>query len=92
MLSTTIYPSLNGKAVFITGGASGIGRTMVERFAAQHAVVKFVDIDTVAGERRYYFSSMHTFTNFGGWGGAITRSWHARWPKRRTPWAKTWVG
>ena len=51
MLSTTIYPSLKGRAVFITGGASGIGRTMVERFAAQHAVVKFVDIDTVAGER-----------------------------------------
>jgi len=39
-----IYPSLRGRAVFITGGASGIGEAIVEHFAAQGARVAFVDI------------------------------------------------
>jgi D-xylose 1-dehydrogenase len=38
------YPSLRGKSVFITGGGSGIGETLVESFAAQGAKVAFVDI------------------------------------------------
>jgi D-xylose 1-dehydrogenase len=38
------YPSLAGRAVFITGGASGIGAALVERFAAQGARVAFIDI------------------------------------------------
>lgn len=38
------YPSLAGRAVFITGGGSGIGATLVERFADQGAQVAFVDI------------------------------------------------
>ena len=38
------YPSLRGKSVFITGGGSGIGETLVESFAAQGARVAFVDI------------------------------------------------
>ena len=39
-----IYPSLRERAVFITGGASGIGAALVEHFAAQGARVAFVDI------------------------------------------------
>jgi NAD(P)-dependent dehydrogenase (short-subunit alcohol dehydrogenase family) len=39
-----IYPSLAGRRVFITGGASGIGSAMVAHFAAQGAHVAFVDI------------------------------------------------
>jgi len=39
-----VYPSLRGRAVFITGGASGIGEAIVEHFAAQGARVAFVDI------------------------------------------------
>lgn len=39
------YLSLEGQSVFITGGGSGIGATMVEAFAEQGARVAFVDID-----------------------------------------------
>jgi NAD(P)-dependent dehydrogenase (short-subunit alcohol dehydrogenase family) len=38
------FPSLEGRAVFITGGGSGIGAAMVEAFALQGARVAFVDI------------------------------------------------
>ena len=44
------YPSLNGKVVFITGGGTGIGACMVQRFCAQGAKVAFVDIATQASE------------------------------------------
>lgn len=39
------YPSLKGKVIFITGGATGIGADFVRSFAAQGALVAFVDID-----------------------------------------------
>lgn len=44
--STTraIYPSLRGKRVLVTGGASGIGEGLVEAFVAQGARVAFCDI------------------------------------------------
>jgi NAD(P)-dependent dehydrogenase (short-subunit alcohol dehydrogenase family) len=38
------YPSLAGKTVFVSGGASGIGEAIVRAFAAQKAKVGFVDI------------------------------------------------
>ena len=44
-----IYPSLAGKRVLVTGGASGIGAGMVEAFVAQGARVAFVDLDAAAG-------------------------------------------
>jgi NAD(P)-dependent dehydrogenase (short-subunit alcohol dehydrogenase family) len=43
--SFAIYPSLAGKVVYITGGASGIGAEIVTAFAAQGAKVGFVDLD-----------------------------------------------
>lgn len=43
------YPSLVGRQVLITGGASGIGRAMVEAFVAQGARVAFLDVDAVEG-------------------------------------------
>ena len=44
------YPSLSGKAVLITGGASGIGAAMVEAFAAQGSRVFFIDVDEGAAK------------------------------------------
>lgn len=38
------HPSLRGRAVFVTGGGSGIGAAIVRAFAAQGARVAFVDI------------------------------------------------
>ena len=39
-----IYPSLAGRGVFITGGATGIGAAFVEAFVRNGAKVAFVDI------------------------------------------------
>src|SRR5436190_22212143 len=39
-----LYPSLKDRSVFITGGGSGIGESLVEHFCAQGAKVAFVDI------------------------------------------------
>lgn len=44
------YPSLQDRGVVITGGATGIGATLVEAFVAQGARVGFIDIDHRSGE------------------------------------------
>lgn len=41
---SALYPSLQGRVVFITGGGSGIGARLTHAFAAQNARVAFVDI------------------------------------------------
>lgn len=38
------FPSLKNKRVFVTGGGSGIGESIVTAFAQQHAQVAFIDI------------------------------------------------
>lgn len=43
-MSFASYPSLSGRVVFVTGGASGIGADIVRAFANQDARVAFVDI------------------------------------------------
>src|SRR5438876_3163109 len=43
------YPSLRGRVVLVTGGASGIGEKIVEEFARQGAKVAFLDIQNEAG-------------------------------------------
>jgi len=42
--SFAIYPSLKDRSVFITGGGSGIGASLVRHFASQRSRVGFVDI------------------------------------------------
>jgi D-xylose 1-dehydrogenase len=42
------YPSLRGRHVLVTGGGSGIGRSIVEHFVDQGARVSFVDINAKA--------------------------------------------
>lgn len=37
----TIYPSLKGKLIFISGGSSGIGADLARHFAAQGSTVAF---------------------------------------------------
>ena len=39
------YPSLDGRSVLVTGGASGIGADIVRGFAEQGAKVGFIDLD-----------------------------------------------
>lgn len=46
----TRYPCLEHRVVFISGGGSGIGASLVEHFALQGARVAFCDIETVAAE------------------------------------------
>lgn len=43
------YPSLVGRTVFISGGASGIGEALVRAFHGQGARVAFCDLDVAAG-------------------------------------------
>ena len=50
MSNYAIYPSLKDRAVFITGGGSGIGASIVEHFCAQGSKVAFVDIAREASE------------------------------------------
>ena len=44
------YPSLKDRSVFVSGGGSGIGASIVEHFAAQGSKVAFVDIDEPASK------------------------------------------
>ena len=44
------YPSIKDKVVIITGGASGIGESIVENFLQQGSKVAFLDKD----EKKYW--------------------------------------
>jgi NAD(P)-dependent dehydrogenase (short-subunit alcohol dehydrogenase family) len=50
MSQFAIYPSLAGRRVLVTGGASGIGAGIVEHFAAQGSHVGFLDLDEASAE------------------------------------------
>ena len=49
-LRGAIYPDLEGKAVLVTGGGSGIGAAIVRAFARQKALVGFVDVKRAESE------------------------------------------
>ena len=44
------YPSLQGRRVFVTGGATGIGAAVVAALSRQGAQVAFVDVAASAAE------------------------------------------
>jgi NAD(P)-dependent dehydrogenase (short-subunit alcohol dehydrogenase family) len=50
MLQQAKYPDLEGAAVLITGGGTGIGAALTEGFAAQGAKVAFMDVAAEASE------------------------------------------
>jgi NAD(P)-dependent dehydrogenase (short-subunit alcohol dehydrogenase family) len=51
MSEFAIYPSLKGKRVLVSGGASGIGALTVGAFAEQGADIAFLDRDVEASKR-----------------------------------------
>ncbi len=50
MEGSALYPTLKGRHVFITGGGSGIGKSLVQHFGHQGARVSFVDINEKASQ------------------------------------------
>src|SRR5215203_2110791 len=46
----SVFPSLNKRSVFVTGGGSGIGAAIVTAFAQQGARVAFIDVAGEASE------------------------------------------
>ena len=50
METWAIYPSLKGRVVIVSGGASGIGAEIVRGFVGQGARVGFVDFDRDGGQ------------------------------------------
>ena len=51
MTQFATYPSLKGRSVLVTGGATGIGEALVTGFAEQGARVAFFDIQEDAGRQ-----------------------------------------
>ncbi|MEQ9333419.1 SDR family oxidoreductase [Thalassobaculum sp.] len=50
MSNGAVYPSLKDRVVLVTGGAGGIGASIVEHFCRQQARVGFLDYDRQGGE------------------------------------------
>ena len=50
MSNNAIYPSLKDRTVFVSGGGSGIGASIVEHFCGQGSKVAFVDIAREASQ------------------------------------------
>ena len=48
---TAIYEDLKDKRIFITGGGSGIGASIVEHFCEQGSDVYFIDINVEASNK-----------------------------------------
>ncbi len=48
-MTLATYPSLAGRVVFVSGGATGIGADIVRAFAGNAAKVALVDVDVKAG-------------------------------------------
>lgn len=62
MTNLANYPSLAGRSVFITGGATGIGAALVSAFVRQGAKVCFVDIQEEAAKLLCESLSGHSYS------------------------------
>ena len=51
MREIAVYPSLKDKVILVTGGASGIGASIVENFLQQGSKVAFIDKDLELGNK-----------------------------------------
>jgi D-xylose 1-dehydrogenase len=61
-MHTTTYGSLNGRAVLVTGGATGIGECVARAFHAQGAKVAILDYNSEAG--RYLSKELRERVHF----------------------------
>ena len=50
MLEIVTYPSLKDKVVLVTGGASGIGESIVKKFLEQGSKIAFIDKEEDFGQ------------------------------------------
>ncbi|MGB3387880.1 MAG: SDR family oxidoreductase [Pseudaminobacter sp.] len=50
-MNFAVYPSLRDRTVFVSGGGSGIGSSIVGHFARQGARVGFIDVDEAASAK-----------------------------------------
>jgi NAD(P)-dependent dehydrogenase (short-subunit alcohol dehydrogenase family) len=55
------YPSLKDKVVLITGGASGIGESIVENFLQQGSKVAFLDKEKELGNQ--FVKKLHEYNH-----------------------------
>lgn len=62
-----MYPSLEGKVIVITGGATGLGKAMAERFGAEKAKV----VINYFNEEQELQGIIETIENAGGSASAI---------------------
>ena len=72
------YPSLKDRSVFVSGGGSGIGASIVEHFAAQGSKVGFVDIDEQASKAVAAKTGAHMQHEATTIQGASLREWFIR--------------
>ena len=94
-MTQTIYGSLKGKTVLITGGASGIGESIARSFHAQGSKVAILDYNADAGQalakelgERVHFEHSDV-RDIPAFQAAIRRATRRRWRSTRCAWL-TW--
>ena len=63
-INAAVYPSLAGRRVIVSGGASGIGEGIVEAFVRQGSAVAFVDVLDASEQVSDYAVAAYDFVVF----------------------------